>query len=141
MAVYRSPHNALQPLSARAGVFCGHVDSRRVWIGASMPRCQDTFLVAFLFSRCALLSMCGVGSRSLALRVACDENGKARPAAGSGGDVDAVTQDAERLTNDEETDAQTVASHGVKTGKGLEDPRNVFSRNSNARVVYIDPDF
>ena len=84
--------------------------------------------------------MRGVGSPSLALRVACDENGKARPAAGSGSDVDAVTQDAERLTNDEETDAQTVALRGVKTGEGLEDPRNVFSRNSNARVVYIDPD-
>ena len=84
--------------------------------------------------------MCGVGSRSLALRVACDENGKARPAARSGSDVDAVTQDAQRLTNDEETDTKAVASRSIKTGKGLEDSRNVFCRNSNARVVYIDPD-
>jgi hypothetical protein len=101
-------------------------------IYAAMPR---------YISRCLpFLSMRGVGSRSLALPVACDENGKARPAAGSGGDVDAVTQDAERLTNDEETDAQAIALRGIKTGEGLEDPRNVFSRNSNARVVYIDPD-
>jgi hypothetical protein len=51
-----------------------------------------------------------------------------------------VTQDAERLTNDEETDTQAVAWRGIKTGESLEDPRNVFSRNSNTRVVYIDPD-
>jgi len=51
-----------------------------------------------------------------------------------------VTQNAERLTNDEETDAQAVALCGIRRGEGLEDPRNVLSRNFNARVEYIDPD-
>jgi hypothetical protein len=51
-----------------------------------------------------------------------------------------VAENSERLTHDEETDAQTVASCGIQPGKGLEDFRNLLTRNSSARVVHIDPD-
>jgi len=69
-----------------------------------------------------------------------DENGKARPAAGSRGDVDAVAQNSDRLAHDEEPDAQTVTSYGIKPGECLEDLRHLFARDSNARVIHIDPD-
>jgi hypothetical protein len=97
---------------------------------------HDTFRLIGL----PFLSLRGARPRSLPLRPACDEDGKARPAAGSRGDVDAVAQNSERLAHDEETDAQTVALCGIKAGESLEDLRNLFTRNSSARVVHIDPD-
>ena len=51
-----------------------------------------------------------------------------------------MAQNSERLAHDEETDAQTVALCGIKAGESLEDLRNLFTRNSSARVVHIDPD-
>ena len=51
-----------------------------------------------------------------------------------------MAENSERLTHDEETDAQAVAFFGVKPGERLEDLRNLFTRNSSARVVHIDPD-
>jgi hypothetical protein len=93
---------------------------------------HDTFLlIALFFSPCAVL---------LPLRPARDKNGKAGPAAGSRDDVNAVAQNSERVAHDEETDAQTVASCGIKPGEGLEDSWNFLTRNSSARVVHIDPD-
>src|SRR5580704_5376537 len=67
------------------------------------------------------------------------ENGKARPAAGSGGDVDAVTQNSNRLAHDEESDTQAVAWCGIEAGESLEDPGHLFAGNSNTRVVHINP--
>jgi hypothetical protein len=51
-----------------------------------------------------------------------------------------VAQNSERLAHDEETDAQTVALCGIKSGESLEDLRNLFTRDSSARVVHVDPD-
>ena len=97
---------------------------------------HDTFLLIAL----RFLSLRGARPRSLpASSRARDENGKARPAAGSGGDVDAVAQNSDRLAHDEEPDAQAVASRDIKAGESLEDLGHLFARNSNARVVHIDP--
>src|ERR1700726_921022 len=82
-------------------------------------------LVALLFSPCPVL---------LPLRPARDENGKAGPAAGSRGDVDAVAQNSERLAHYEEADAQAVALCGIKAGESLEDLRDLLTRNSGTRV-------
>jgi hypothetical protein len=98
---------------------------------------HDNFLLIvrpFLFLRGACPRSVSASSR------ACDENGKTRPAARNGGDVDAVAQNSERLAHDEEPDAQTVRSCGIKPGESLEDLRHLFARDSNARVVHIDPD-
>jgi hypothetical protein len=65
---------------------------------------------------------------------------KARPAAGSGGDVYMVAQNSDRLAHDEESDAQAVTSCGIKAGESVEDLRYLFARNSDTRVVHIDPD-
>ncbi len=85
-------------------------------------------------------SSCVARPPSLPLRLACHENGKAGPAAGNGGDVDAVAQNSERLAHDEGSDAQAVAFCGIKPGERLEDSRNLLTRNSSARVAHIDPD-
>src|SRR6202035_5685822 len=37
-------------------------------------------------------------------------------------------------------DAQTVALCGIKAGESLEDLRNLFTGDSSARVVHIEPD-
>jgi hypothetical protein len=79
---------------------------------------------------------------SLAARSSCarDENGKARSAAGSGRDVDAVTKNSDRLAYYEESDTKAVAWYGIKAGEGLEDSGYLFNGNSNTSVVHIDPD-
>jgi hypothetical protein len=51
-----------------------------------------------------------------------------------------VAQNSDRLAHDEEPDAQTVTSCGIKPGESLEDLRHLFARDSNARVIHIDPD-
>jgi hypothetical protein len=94
----------------------------------------------FLLIALPFLPLRGARPRSLPLRRACDEDGKARPAAGGRGDVDAVAENSERLAHDEETDAQTVALCGNKAGESLEDLRNLFAGDSSARVIHIDPD-
>jgi hypothetical protein len=48
--------------------------------------------------------------------------------------------EAQRLAHDEETNAQAVASCGIKPGEGLEDSRNMLARNASTRVVDVDPD-
>jgi hypothetical protein len=45
-----------------------------------------------------------------------------------------VTQNSERLADDEETDTQTVASCGIKPGEGLEDSFNSPSREHRAML-------
>jgi len=70
-----------------------------------------------------------------------NENGKARSAARSGGNIDAMTQYSKRLAHDEETDAQTVALCGIKPGERFEYLRNLSIGNSYACVVHVDPDF
>jgi hypothetical protein len=52
-----------------------------------------------------------------------------------------MTQDSECLPHDEETDTRAAALCGIKPSERLEDPRNLFVGNSNARVVHVDPDF
>jgi hypothetical protein len=105
--------------------------------GDRVAAAHDNFLLIarpFLFLRSARPRSVSASFR------ARDENGKARPAAGNGGNVDAVAQNSERLAHDEEPDAQTVTSCGIKPGESLEDFRHLFARDSNARVVHIDPD-
>jgi hypothetical protein len=106
--------------------------SQRRWF----PECSRDFLtIAFPFFPCAVSRFVRgpFGSR--------DENGKARPAAGSGGNLDAMPQNPERLSDDEETDAETVALCGIKSSERFEDPPNLFGGNSNASVVHVDPNF
>jgi hypothetical protein len=97
---------------------------------------HDHFLLIarpFIFLRGARPRSVSASSR------ARDENGKARPAAGSRGDVDAVAQNSDRLAHDEEPDAQAVTPCGIKPGESLEDLRDLFASDSNARVIHIDP--
>jgi hypothetical protein len=51
-----------------------------------------------------------------------------------------VAQNSDRLAHDEEPDAQSVTSCGIKPGESLEDLRHLCARDSNARVIHIDPD-
>jgi len=67
------------------------------------------------------------------------ENGKARPAAESGRNFDSVAQNSNRLPHDEESDTQSIAWYGVKAGEGLEHPGHLFARNSDSRVIHVDP--
>jgi hypothetical protein len=100
-------------------------------------RAHDHFLLIarpFIFLRGARPRSVSASSR------ARDENGKARPAAGSRGDVDAVAQNSDRLAHDEEPDAQAVTPCGIKPGESLEDLRDLFASDSNARVIHINPD-
>ena len=73
-----------------------------------------------------ILALRGLEFRSLLFGSRC-ENGKARPAAWGGGNVDAMTQNCERLPHDEETDAETVTLCGIKPGERFEYPRNLLS--------------
>jgi hypothetical protein len=52
-----------------------------------------------------------------------------------------MTQDSERLPHDDETDAETVTLCGFKPSERFEYPWNLFTGNSNAGVVNVDPDF
>jgi len=68
------------------------------------------------------------------------ENGKAGPATGSGSDVDAVSQDSDRLAHDEEADSETVASRRIKTGEGLERPRHLVPGHTDSGVIHVNTD-
>jgi hypothetical protein len=66
------------------------------------------------------------------------ENGKAGPAIGSGSDVDAVSQNSDRLADDEEADAQTIVARGIKAGEGLEYSSHLVLGNTAPRVIHVD---
>ena len=68
------------------------------------------------------------------------ENGKAGPATGSGSDVDAVSQDSDRLAHDEEADAETIASSRIKTREGLEHPRHLVPGHTDSGVIHVNTD-
>jgi hypothetical protein len=68
------------------------------------------------------------------------ENGKAGPATGSRSDVDAVSQDSDRLANDEEADAQTIASLRIKTGEGLKYSGHLVPGDTDSGVIDINTD-
>ena len=68
------------------------------------------------------------------------ENGKAGPATGSGSDVDAVSQDSDRLAHDEEADAETIASRRIKTREGLEHPRHLVPGHTDSGVIHVNTD-
>jgi hypothetical protein len=68
------------------------------------------------------------------------ENGKAGPATGSGSDVDAVSQDSDRLAHDEEADAETIASRRIKTGECLEHPRHLVPGHTDSGVIHVNTD-
>jgi hypothetical protein len=87
------------------------------------------------------VSLCAVSGFVLSLLGSFDENGKARPATGTGGDVDAMPQNSERLPHDEETDAEALALCGVKPSERFEDSRYLLVGDSNARIVHVDPNF
>src|ERR1700757_2018052 len=87
------------------------------------------------------VSLCAVSGFVLSLLGSFDENGKARPATGTGGDVDAMPQNSERLLHDEETDAEALALCGIKPSERFEDSRYLLVGDSNARIVHFDPNF
>jgi hypothetical protein len=66
--------------------------------------CLPSSQVRFFFFSCAALAP----ARSLFGPL--HENRKAKPAAGSGGDVDAMAQNSGRLAHNEESDADALAS-------------------------------
>ena len=68
------------------------------------------------------------------------ENGKAGPATRNGSHIDAVSQNSDRLAHDEEADAQTVASRGIKTGEGLEHSRHLVPGDTDSGVIDINTD-
>jgi hypothetical protein len=68
------------------------------------------------------------------------ENGKAWPATGSGSDVDAVSQNSDRLAHDEEANAQTIASRRIKTGEGLEHSRHLVPGYTDSSVIHVNAD-
>jgi hypothetical protein len=66
------------------------------------------------------------------------ENGKAGPAIGSGSDVDAVSQNSDRLADDEEADAQTIVARGIKAGEGLEYSSHLVLGNTDSCVIHVN---
>ena len=68
------------------------------------------------------------------------ENGKAGPATGSGSDVDAVSQDSDRLAHDEEADAETIASPRIKMGESLEHPRHLVPGHTDSGGIHVNTD-
>ena len=68
------------------------------------------------------------------------ENGKAGPATGSGSDVDAMSENSDRLAHDEEANAQTIASRRIKTGEGLEHSRHLVPGNTDSSVIHVNAD-
>jgi hypothetical protein len=88
--------------------------SRRPW---SREPSRDFLPSARRFSPCA------VPGFVLSLLGSPDENGEARPSAGSGRNLNAMTQNSERLPHDEETDAETVVPCGIKSSERFEDLR------------------
>ena len=57
---------------------------------------------------------------------------------GSGSDVDAVSQNTDRLADDEEADAQTVVARGIKTGEGLEYSGHLVLGNTDPCVIHVN---
>jgi hypothetical protein len=68
------------------------------------------------------------------------KNGKAGPATGSGSDLNAVSQNSDRLSYDEEADTQTIAPRRIKPGKGFEHSRYPVPGNTDSGVIYVDTD-
>jgi hypothetical protein len=68
------------------------------------------------------------------------KNGKAGPATGSGSDVNAVSQNSDRLSYDEEADTQTVAPRRIKPGEGFEHSRYPVPGDTDSGVIYVDTD-
>ena len=52
-----------------------------------------------------------------------------------------MAEHLERTTDEREPDAQTVTASGRKARERFEDSRQLVFRNTDARVVYVDPDF
>ena len=57
---------------------------------------------------------------------------------GSGSDVDAVSQNADRLTDDEEADAETIVAPWIKAGEGLEYPSHLVLGNTDPSVIHVN---
>jgi hypothetical protein len=57
---------------------------------------------------------------------------------GSGSDVDAVSQNADRLADDEEADAQTIVARGIKAGEGLEYSSHLALGNADPCVIHVN---